>query len=74
MSSKFEIIDNDRLKMIFNSFKIKDHKDSSLNNKSQISSLSDSDRHKENDDRRSIKEKYRNSIMESISKDVKNIL
>ena len=74
MSSKFEIIDNDRLKMIFNSFKIKDHKDSSLNNKSQISSLSDSDRHKENDDRRSIKEKYKNSIMESISKDVKNIL
>ena len=74
MSSKFEIIDNDRLKMIFNSFKIKDHKDSSLNNKSQISSLSDSDRHKENDDRRSIKEKYKNSIMESISKDVKNSL
>ena len=74
MSSKFEIIDNDRLKMIFNSFKIKDHKDSSLNNKSQISSLSDSARHKENDDRRSIKEKYKNSIMESISKDVKNIL
>ena len=74
MSSKFEIIDNDRLKMIFNSFKIKDHKDSSLNNKSQISSLSDSARHKENDDRRSIKEKYKNSIMESISKDVKNSL
>ena len=74
MNSKFEIIDNDRLKMIFNSFKIKDNKDSSLNDKSQISSLSDSTRHKENNDKRSIKEKYKNSIMENIPKDVKNSL
>ena len=74
MSSKFEIIDNDRLKMIFNSFKIKDHKDNSLKDKSEISSLSDSSRHKVNDDKRSIKEKYKNSIMESIPKDVKNSL
>ena len=41
INSKFEIIDNNRLKMIFDSYKIKDQKDNSINEKSQLSNLSD---------------------------------
>jgi hypothetical protein len=36
MNSKFEIIDNKRLKMIFDSYKIKSQKDYSINDKSEL--------------------------------------
>ena len=77
MSSKFEIIDNDRLKMIFNSFKIKDHKDNkdnSLNDKSQLSSLSDTNRHQLKEVKKSRKTKYPITLIERIPKDIKNSL
>ena len=41
INSKFEIIDNNRLKMIFDSYKIKEQKDTSINEKSQTSNISD---------------------------------
>ena len=41
INSKFEIIDNNRLKMIFDSYKITDQKDNSITEKSQLSNLSD---------------------------------
>ena len=77
MSSKFEIIDNDRLKMIFNSFKINDHKDNkdnSLNDKSQLSSLSDTNRHQLKEVKKSRKTKYPITLVERIPKDIKNSL
>ena len=77
MSSKFEIIDNDRLKMIFNSFKINDHKDNkdnSLNDKSQLSSLSDTNRHQLKEVKKSRKTKYPITLIERIPKDIKNSL
>ena len=77
MSSKFEIIDNDRLKMIFNSFKINDHKDNkdnSLNDKSQLSSLSDTNRHQLKEVKKSRKTKYPITLLERIPKDIKNSL
>ena len=77
MSSKFEIIDNDRLKMIFNSFKIKDHKDNkynSIKDKSQCSSLSDTNRHQLKEVKKSRKTKYPITLIERIPKDIKNSL
>ena len=77
MSSKFEIIDNDRLKMIFNSFKINDHKDNkdnSINDKSQLSSLSDTNRHQLKEVKKSRKTKYPITLVERIPKDIKNSL
>ena len=40
MNSKFEIIDNNRLKMIFDSYKKNDQKDNSIYEKSQLSNIS----------------------------------
>ena len=77
MSSKFEIIDNNRLKMIFDSYKIKDKKDNSSNDKSQISSVSDSFRKSLNREKRvKIQKKYINpsSSMENVPRDIKNTL
>ena len=42
INSKFEVIDNDQLKMIFHSYKINDKKDKSHNIRSENSSLNDS--------------------------------
>ena len=79
MSSKFEIIDNDRLKMIFNSYKKKNKKEISLNDKSQPSSLSESFKNHLNESERNYintKKKYVNSSssMENLPKDIQKCL
>ena len=79
MTSKFEIIDNERLKMIFDSYKTKNQKYISLNDKSQPSSLSESFRnHLSENKRNSIntKQKYANasSSMENLPKEIKKCL
>ena len=84
MSSKFEIIDNDRLKMIFNSYKIKDqkdkdNKDNSINDKSQLSSVSDSYANQLNENKKANtfnKKKYVNpsSSMDNVPKEIKKCL
>ena len=58
VSSKFEVIDNDRLKMIFNSFKIKDKKNNSINDKSQLTNMS---------------EPFRNHLIDSKKSNISNI-
>ena len=80
MSSKFEIIDNNRLKMIFDSYKLKnqkDKKDNSSNDRSEISSISDSFRKSSNPTKKiEIQKKFINpsSSMDNVPKDIKNIL
>ena len=84
MSSKFEIIDNDRLKMIFNSYKIKDqkdkdNKDNSINDKSQLSSVSDSYANQLNENKKANtfnKKKYANPSLslDNIPKEIKKCL
>ena len=84
VSSKFEIIDNDRLKMIFNSYKIKDqkdkdNKDNSINDKSQLSSVSDSYANQLNENKKANtfnKKKYANPSLslDNIPKEIKKCL
>ena len=75
MSSKFEIIDNNRLKMIFNSYKIKDNKANSINDKSE-SSLSEIYRNQKTENNIKYKNKYINpsSSMDDVPKDIKQSL
>ena len=80
MSSKFEIIDNNRLKMIFDSYKLKDQKDkkdNSANDRSQLSSISDSFIKSSNPMKKiKIQKKFINpsSSMDNVPRDIKNIL
>jgi len=75
MSSKFEIIDNNRLKMIFNSYKIKDNKANSINDKSE-SSLSEIYKNQKTENNIKYKNKYINpsSSMDDVPKDIKQSL
>ncbi len=75
MSSKFEIIDNNRLKMIFNSYKIKDNKANSIDDKSE-SSLSEIYRNQKTENNIKYKNKYINpsSSMDDVPKDIKQSL
>ena len=75
MSSKFEIIDNNRLKMIFNSYKIKNNKANSINDKSE-SSLSEIYRNQKSENNIKYKNKYINpsSSMDDVPKDIKQSL
>ena len=75
MSSKFEIIDNDRLKMIFNSYKIKDNRVNSLNDKTE-SSLSDIYRNQKSENYIKYKKNHINpsSSMDDVPKDIKQSL
>ena len=75
MSSKFEIIDNNRLKMIFNSYKIKDNKVNSINDKSETSS-SEIYRNQKTENNIKYKNKYINpsSSMDDVPKDIKQSL
>ncbi len=75
MSSKFEIIDNNRLKMIFNSYKIKDNKANSINDKSESSS-SEIYRNQKTENNIKYKNKYINpsSSMDDVPKDIKQSL
>ena len=78
ISSKFEIIDNNKLKMIFNSYKNKFQKDKSfINDKSIASSFSDSYRTKnqeKNNFKNQIKFKNTNSSMDNMPYELKNSL
>ena len=78
MSSKFEIIDNNKLKMIFNSYKNKFPKDKSfINDKSNESSISDSYRTKnqeKNNFKNQIKFKNTNFSMDNMPYELKNSL
>ena len=76
ISSKFEIIDNDRLKMIFNSYKKKDKKDNSSIDKSQLSSISDSFRKNSTQEKEKVQKAIINpsSSMDNVPKDIKNTL
>ena len=78
MSSKFEIIDNNRLKMIFNSYKNRPKKDKSFfNDKSNASSFSDSYKTKvgeKNGFKNQIRFKNANSSMDNMPYELKNSL
>ena len=77
MTSKFEVIDNEKLKMIFDSYKKKNQKDISLNDKSQPSSLSESSyRNHLNENKINTKKKYVNpsSSMDNLPKDIQKCL
>ena len=74
MSSKFEIIDNNRLKMIFDSYKIKTQKDYSLNDKSELSLNEAYNSQRKNND--NIIKRYVNYSlsMDNMPKDIKQCL
>ena len=72
MSSKFEVIDNDQLKMIFNSFKINDKIDKLNNDKSELSSLNDSSSHINNINSNEENNYFRNKL--KIKKNIKNLI
>lgn len=87
MNSKFEVIDNDQLKMIFNSYRIMNKKDKTNNNdKSELSSLNDSSSNTNNnisnEEKNYFKNKFKNkkiiknciSSMDDIPRDIKNSL
>ena len=74
MTSKFEIIDNDKLKMIFDSYKIKNHKDDSINDKSQNSNMSDIYKNSLKDKNNFSKKKNSTFCAENVPKEVRKIL
>ena len=74
MNSKFEIIDNKRLKMIFDSYKIKTQKDYSINDKSELG-LNETSffQNRKNDN---VINRYMNSYssMDNMPKDIRQCL
>ena len=74
MSSKFEIIDNNKLKMIFDSYKIKSKKDFSINEKS-IVSLNEAYNNQRKKNHNIIKRyEYSFSSIDNIPKDIRQSL
>ena len=74
LNSKFELIDNNRLKMIFNSYKIKSQKDISLHDKSGLSLNVTFNKQKNNKD--NIIDRYINSCssIDNMPKDIRQCL
>ena len=74
MNSKFEIIDNKRLKMIFDSYKIKSQKDYSINDKNELGLNETYFSQKKNND--NVINRYMNSYssMDNMPKDIRQCL
>ena len=72
MKSKFEVIDNNKLKKIFNSYKLKESKDYSIN--SEISNSSDTNQLFENKSNLSKNYLYTSSYISNVPSNIKNSL